>query len=117
MPTFMDLMALARRVRKKGETETAQQIVALALSDDDNFNDEAPPQHSEKDEEALQDQNMLEAFEDGDIDPSCAEQHVGKVPVAMLLDLVTLAQRLKQQGLETDVLELNQIIECLSEAS
>ena len=39
MPTFMDLMALARRVRKKGETETAQKIVALSLNDDDNFND------------------------------------------------------------------------------
>lgn len=121
MTTFMDVMALAKRTLNRGEPDLAGQMTVLALEAIDDsgqmFDDGQDVQQNDADQDALNEQGLLEALEDGDMKMNDGDGNMGKigeVPIAMVLELSTLAKEMKDNGFPEQTARLNDAIEALS---
>lgn len=121
MTTFMDVMALAKRTLNRGEPELAGQMSVLALEAIDDggqmFDDGFDAQQQDADKDALNDQGLLEALEDGDMNMNDGDGNMGKVgeiPIAMVLELSAMAKEFRDGGFVKEAARLNEAIEALS---
>ncbi len=119
MTTHADLMALAKRTMQRGHSELASQMAVLAL---ESF-PETPPEEehkvSERDLQALDDSSMLEVLEEGDIGVGDMDSKIGQngaVPIAMVLELSTIAKQLRDEGRLDQARAINDTIDLLVEA-
>lgn len=122
MTTFQLLMSLAQRTFQRGEPDAAGQMSVLALealSDDKGLldDDNEPTQQMDADKDALNEQPLLEALENGDTDPSDTDSQMGghgETPIATVLELAALTKKLGDIGYLEQARALNRAIVAMS---
>ena len=116
MTTFMDLMSLAKRVLAGGDAELGGQISVLALDSQEMQPPEEPegPQ-AEADQEALDNQSLLDVLENGAEDQGLAGiGQNGETPIATVLDILAVTKALQGAGHTREARALNDILCTLS---